>query len=397
MFAKLLRSIREDKDLTDLTTLSREYNLKRIVYIAAFALIHQIINIFDTTRPLSGHVASLIAISALSSVYLLIILSRYKKLLAAKLDMPLSLSFWMLFLLCLSQYFVADMYRSGMPFNALLFCGLLVMVPIFSTRQSFYLFSLLVVQNLVLSIANNAPPSYFRLTWLLCVSAFVLSLLTQRQCVKMILSLLQENRLDPLTGIMNRRTGLGEMESLLDLCKRHGRPIAAFMIDIDFFKTYNDTLGHLQADNALRDIANAMSGAFERRTDIFCRYGGEEFLACCSIQKEEDAAHLADKLQAIVKNAGIHVPDKSLGEHLTVSIGYTVYLPAASKTGSGKNHFALINEADQALYMAKAAGRNRTERFIRRHSEQQVAVIENDGAPANRMVDGAARDKAAKR
>jgi len=358
MIKKLFHSVHDEKELPELTQLTNEYNLKRIVYTAVFFLVYQLLNILDVAYPKKDLIISCTALIILCSLYILVIVFGYRKLLDAELGVPMSLLFWSLLMLGLTQYMLLDIHRSGTPLNAMMFCSLMVIVPIFTKRQSFFMFFGFFCYSMLVAILAHASALYFKYNLLICISSFALSLLTQQQFVHMILTLSAENRIDPLTGILNRRGGLDQIETLLELCKRHGRAIALYMIDIDFFKQLNDAIGHLEADTALREVARAMDEAFERRTDIICRYGGDEFLACCSIFRKEDAKIMADKLLKAVANAGIATPYQKIAKHLTISIGYTVYTPPQSNVGIGKNHYALILEADQALYGAKADGRN---------------------------------------
>ncbi len=358
MIKPLFRFVFRQKDIPDLTELSNDFNLKRIVYVSVILLVYQIINLIDPSHALHTISISITILILTSFSYSLVIILYYRKLLDAGLGLQMSISFWILILFGMGQYFILDIQTVGMPINVLTYCALLVIVPIFSTRQSFWVFTIFLVFSIVLATLSGASAQYIKSNALICASGFIISMLIQQQYVRMILSLLQENRVDPLTGILNRRGGLDKVETLLALCKRHGRTTALYMIDIDFFKAFNDKLGHLEGDDALRKVARALDDVFERRSDIVCRYGGEEFLACCSIQKENDAALMADRLRKAVIDMSITTPYQRVAEHLTISIGYTLYTPQLNHPSSEKNHFALILEADQALYRAKAAGRN---------------------------------------
>jgi diguanylate cyclase (GGDEF)-like protein len=343
----------------EFSALSNEYNLKRIVYICVSIIALEIFNLFDPGCSVDRLLPGITALLVLSALYILIILTQYKRLLSTGLCVYITIAFWPLLTLALTPFYLLDISNNGIPFHVLTYCALLIVVPVFSPRQSLGMIALVLVQNLLLAAHTNAPPAYIKFCLLICVGAFVLTLLTRQQYVRMILSLLKENRLDPLTGILNRRAGLGDMEALVEISARHGSTVAAFMVDIDLFKAYNDVHGHLVADAVLRRIAMVLNSAFERRTDIFFRYGGEEFLACCSIRDKSDAAALAYKLCRAVENAAIPAADRRVAEHLSVSIGYTVYTPTPTAPQT-KNHYTMIWEADQALYSAKSQGRNRT-------------------------------------
>ena len=361
MLKSLFRFLFMQKDLHDLTELSNDFNLKRIAYVSVIIFVYQIFNLTDLTHSLERISISVTILSLICLSYFLVIVLYYRNFLDAGLGLRMSISFWIMILFGMTQYFIMDIYTVGMPINILTYCALLVIIPIFSTQQSFWLFAIFLVYSTLLATVSGASAHYIQLNALICTSGFVVSMLIQQQYVRMILSLLRENRIDALTGILNRRGGLDRIETLLALCKRHGRTIAIFMIDIDYFKPFNDRLGHLEGDNALRRVARALDGVFERRSDIVCRYGGEEFLAGCSIQRESDAALLAERLCDSVAAMAIPTPDPRVCEHLTVSIGYTVYTSPQTKEQDAIDitHFSLIMEADKALYRAKEQGRNR--------------------------------------
>jgi diguanylate cyclase (GGDEF)-like protein len=156
-------------------------------------------------------------------------------------------------------------------------------------------------------------------------------------------------RTDALTGLPNRRA----MEELLNravaLSKRHGVPLAALMVDIDRFKDVNDSLGHETGDRVLRATAGAMASAV-REEDIAGRWGGEEFLVLLPHTDEGAATNLAERIRAAI--AAVSMPERA-GLRVTASIGVSVIGPEGTA--------ALVGDADDALYAAKANGRNRIE------------------------------------
>ena len=102
-------------------------------------------------------------------------------------------------------------------------------------------------------------------------------------------SLRVESDQDDLTKLYNRKAGLVRMGSLLALCKRMSRTAAAYYIDIDYFKSYNDTYGHLAGDHALIDVSSCIRRCFARETDVLCRMGGEEFAVLIPVVKKDAA------------------------------------------------------------------------------------------------------------
>ncbi len=162
------------------------------------------------------------------------------------------------------------------------------------------------------------------------------------------------SHVDAVTGIANRR-GLDET---LDRCWRQaartGRSIAVLLIDIDFFKLYNDTYGHQKGDEALRRVANVLKDNLHRATDYIGRYGGEEFCVVLTDTKPDAAALVADSLLQAIRGLGIPHASSRCAKHLTVSIG--IASMTAESTVIQTN---LVREADTALYQAKREGRNR--------------------------------------
>ena len=158
---------------------------------------------------------------------------------------------------------------------------------------------------------------------------------------------------DSLTGLANRR----QFDRLLDLewrrAIRGGNPLSLLFIDIDFFKRYNDTHGHLRGDAVLAEVANLLSAAFTRAGDLIARYGGEEFAALLPNTTLEAAAELAEQARARVEARGIAHPSSEAARVVTVSVGVATATPDPWRLPS-----ALVERSDRALYIAKASGRN---------------------------------------
>jgi diguanylate cyclase (GGDEF)-like protein/PAS domain S-box-containing protein len=160
--------------------------------------------------------------------------------------------------------------------------------------------------------------------------------------------------IDDLTGIYNHRFFIQQLTMEVERQKRYSTPLSLLMIDIDYFKHYNDTNGHLAGDQALRAIAMLIQHAV-RQTDIVARYGGEEFSAILINAGKEGAKKIAERVRRSV--AETRFPNESFQPNgdLTVSIGVGTFSPTISTLTD------LIREADNALYRAKRAGRNRVE------------------------------------
>lgn len=159
---------------------------------------------------------------------------------------------------------------------------------------------------------------------------------------------------DPLTAVHNRRHFLRLAETEWNRFNRYQRPLSALMLDVDWFKLINDRFGHATGDAALQSVARACI-VDQRRTDIVGRIGGDELAVLLPETDEVQAVAVAERISNKIKSEEVVTERGSL--KLTVSIG----IAEASIRMSGAA--ALLDSADQALYMAKLAGRNCVARF----------------------------------
>lgn len=156
---------------------------------------------------------------------------------------------------------------------------------------------------------------------------------------------------DVLTGLTNRRHFLQLAEAELLAAQEHGLPFAVLMLDIDHFKSINDTFGHPAGDEVLRQVAHACRANL-RPTDVLARYGGEEFVALLPQTSAEEACGAAERLRHAVER--LRVPSAGHTISVTLSVGVAVY------GASGARLFTdCLAEADAALYASKTQGRNR--------------------------------------
>jgi diguanylate cyclase (GGDEF)-like protein len=171
---------------------------------------------------------------------------------------------------------------------------------------------------------------------------------------------------DGLTGLLNKRAMLESAEQKIAAARRHGRPIAVLVTDIDHFKRVNDTYGHDVGDIIIKGLGSILSRA-KRTTDAVARFGGEEFVLICDETDERGATQLAERVrQELAKTtftAGPGPDGQPQAVRVTCSIGIATY-PAAGTTWDG-----LFKAADTALYASKQGGRNRVTVFGRDKSE----------------------------
>lgn len=159
---------------------------------------------------------------------------------------------------------------------------------------------------------------------------------------------------DGLTGIWNRRAFDERLIDVWRSSERSGRPLSVVLIDVDHFKLYNDSLGHPAGDECLRRVAQALEAGVLRSNSMLARYGGEEFVALIEDADTEAALLTAERLRLAVQQLGLPHPRSAAAPHVTVSIGVSSCIAAA--TGFPKS---LVDAADEALYAAKRQGRNR--------------------------------------
>ncbi len=167
-------------------------------------------------------------------------------------------------------------------------------------------------------------------------------------------SLQQMSQIDPLTGVANRR----RLEEALDLewrrLGRSGQPLSILLCDVDRFKDYNDSLGHLAGDRCLQRIAGLLRDSVQRAGDLVARYGGEEFLVVLSGTDAAGAVTLAEQARRQLAALELEHPSSPVAPVVTLSIGVASIVPTGEPAPA-----PLIATADRALYRAKQEGRNR--------------------------------------
>ncbi|MBA1203740.1 PleD family two-component system response regulator [Pseudomonas capeferrum] len=158
---------------------------------------------------------------------------------------------------------------------------------------------------------------------------------------------------DGLTALSNRRHFDEYLELEWRRAMREQSQLSLLMIDVDYFKAYNDTFGHLAGDEALRRVAEAIRGSCSRPTDLPARYGGEEFALVLPSTSPGGARLVAEKLRQMVLALDVAHTSPAADARLTVSIGLATQVPSI-----GSHSRQLISAADKGLYLAKNNGRN---------------------------------------
>ncbi len=178
---------------------------------------------------------------------------------------------------------------------------------------------------------------------------------------------------DALTGCLNRRAFFERMEPLLDQHRKESRPLACFMVDVDHFKSVNDTYGHHTGDEVLREVSRSLRDLFEEQ-HIVCRYGGEEFCVVLPGLDLQQAYGEAERTRMAIMNIRL---DDPADLRLTASIGVSETCFGAEETQD------LINQADECLYVAKRGGRNQSVLY----DPDRVSVLGEEEQKAELAID----------
>lgn len=186
------------------------------------------------------------------------------------------------------------------------------------------------------------------------------------------------SHIDGLTNIPNRRRLDEVLARQWALAGRKGLPLALLFVDIDHFKNYNDTRGHLAGDDCLRRVARLLFATVHRPCDLVARFGGEEFVALLPETDVAGARHVAERMRHGVEALMIPHGASPVAPHVTVSVGGCVcrechrFLPES-----------LLACADEALYAAKSQGRNRVcVRILQRSADGGEVCVGEDAPPA---------------
>ncbi|MEG0422288.1 MAG: GGDEF domain-containing protein [Hafnia sp.] len=209
---------------------------------------------------------------------------------------------------------------------------------------------------------NQGVNIRFLLVWLLLTAILIYGRVILQRWFDEAWLRYQENRMliarldvmahqDALTGTANRRS----MENFLDDALLQAEPFALLMLDVDYFKRYNDHYGHQAGDACLVKVADIVKTSVRTPADLVARYGGEEFVIVLPASSLDDAVRVAERIQTNLREISLPHAASEVSEMVTVSMGITL-------SKDGDSAYGIIARADEALYRAKQQGRNRWEK-----------------------------------
>ena len=158
---------------------------------------------------------------------------------------------------------------------------------------------------------------------------------------------------DGLTGVANRRMFDNRFQMEWSNAQRTSQPLSLILLDIDYFKQYNDHYGHVRGDDCLKNVGQALSGAAVRPRDLLARYGGEEFVLLLPETDAQAAAQVAERCRQLIRGQNIQHAHSQVAPQLTISLGVGTLIP-----GPFDQPQAFLERVDRLLYKAKHQGRN---------------------------------------
>ena len=176
---------------------------------------------------------------------------------------------------------------------------------------------------------------------------------TEQQLLQLQKQLEELSYQDGLTGVANRRMFDNRLQMEWSNAQRNSLPLSLILLDIDYFKQYNDHYGHVRGDDCLKSVGQALSGAAVRPRDLLARYGGEEFVLLLPETDAQAAAQVAERCRQLIRGQNIQHAHSQVAPLLTISLGVGTLIP-----GPLDQPQAFLERVDRLLYKAKHQGRN---------------------------------------
>jgi diguanylate cyclase (GGDEF)-like protein len=249
-------------------------------------------------------------------------------------------------LMLLPLMVLGPFFFAGLPFRAALVCVVLMAVAYVASVIGFGLEAPLAIRTIGFVILSGAACALA--AWQLEKRART-SFLESRLLAELA-------QLDPLTGMKNRRVLDEHLARVWQHAVDDERTIAVLLIDVDYFKAYNDRYGHQAGDQTLRRVAHTLQSLVRRPLDVIARYGGEEFAAILYDVAPREARETAERMRRAISDLALEHRASRICARVTISIGVAAIAPAQRRKSRGA-----LQLADEALYKAKSEGRNRVE------------------------------------
>lgn len=318
---------------------------------------------------ISGNIISILFIIA--SVVFYILLYNIDKI-TNKIRFKWYFCYSFVYVICIIQFLnIINVTINQQPsFPFILAINLLVILPDFKPKCTVTLIILIYLSSLFVQI-SYLPITPLSIIKIINISVFTLiciitNIFLYKKDVRVFLNEIKLKEMnehfallstiDELTELPNRRAFNYFYDNIWIHCKRLQLPLCVIMIDIDYFKKYNDILGHIEGDKALQAVSKCLKSCIKRDTDFIARYGGEEFVCIIPYIKYDDAYRIIEKILKSVEQLKIIHPHKA-DSYLTVSIGAT--LISLNNHTVFTNKDTVLESADKALYEAKNTGRNK--------------------------------------
>jgi diguanylate cyclase (GGDEF)-like protein len=249
-------------------------------------------------------------------------------------------------LMLLPLMVLGPFFFAGLPFRPALICVALMAISYITSAIGFGLQAPLAIRTSVFVMLSVGACA---------LAAWQLEKRARRSFLESRL-LAELAQLDPLTGMKNRRVLDEHLARVWQHAVDDGRTIAVLLIDVDYFKAYNDRYGHQAGDQTLRRVAHTLQSFVRRPLDVIARYGGEEFAAILYDVDPREARATAERMRRAISDLAIEHRASRVTAMVTISVGVAAIAPAQRRKSRGA-----LQLADEALYKAKSEGRNRVE------------------------------------
>ncbi len=342
--------------------LKAEKNMLRVIICSLLAAISQISNLivatFTNTHFIYGarYFYASIFLLIVSVLFIAVSAGNAAKEGAYTRKRIVCLLYWGLFSMGTMVFSILDLMEREQLTNFTVLMVATAVFPLFDSREvgAFVILNVLVQLTAMIILKQKAF-----LIQQCCLGGFSTIIISQIFYRSFVVTNLAEQRLeraattDALTGVINRR-GLDDwLSKHREMSAGSGCLVALGMLDIDFFKSYNDSFGHIRGDECLKTVADCAAGFLSGKDGVVCRYGGEEFVIILRNVSPEQAGKEFRALKELVEQKQIPAANQEVSKFVTISIGYVV-----EKIEEHSNFEQILFKADQALYQAKKHGRN---------------------------------------